>query len=244
MNQLIVIAIGGAFGAVMRFLVSTGIYQWLGRGFPYGTLLVNIIGSFLIGLLTETLILQRVSVFLDYRAAVLVGFMGSFTTFSTFSLETFYLLEQGQIGKAGLNVTVSVATCVVAVWLGLLCGRGLFWYSNGVLDLPQGAMPYGMILINTIGALLIGIVTALLLQKIELPVEQRATLLVLLIGAFLTLTGLYLILFLIEHGFTFDSKTTLMLGIFVINGVVCSGAIGLGLLLGKQIMFLFSPENA
>lgn len=244
MNQLLVIAVGGAFGAVMRFLVSTGIYQWLGRGFPYGTLLVNVVGSFLIGLLTETLILQRVSVFLDYRAAVLVGFMGSFTTFSTFSLETFYLLEQGQLGKAGLNVAISVGTCVAAVWIGLLCGRGLFWYSNGVLHLSQGAMPYGMMLINTIGALLIGIVAALLLQKIELPVEQRATLLVLLIGAFLTLTGLYLILFLIEHGFTFDSQTTLMLGLFVINGVVCSGAIGLGLLFGKQIMFLFSGKTA
>lgn len=244
MNQLIVIAIGGSFGAVIRFLVSTGIYQWLGRGFPYGTLLVNIVGSFLIGLLSETLILQRITVALDYRAAILVGFIGAFTTFSTFSLETFYLLEQGQIGKAGLNIAVSVSSCLAAVWLGLLCGRGLFWYSNGVVHLSSGAMPYGMMLINAIGALLIGIVAALLLQKIELPVEQRATLLVLLIGAFLTLSGLYLILFLIEHGFTFDSQMTRMIGLFVINSVICSGAIGLGLLLGKQIVFLFSGKTA
>ncbi|MDD5214414.1 MAG: fluoride efflux transporter CrcB [Methylococcales bacterium] len=244
MEQLIAIAIGGAFGAVTRFLVSTGIYQWLGRGFPYGTLAVNIGGSFLIGLLTETLILQRVSVFLDYRAAVLVGFMGSFTTFSTFSLETFYLLEQGQLGKAGLNVAVSVGTCIAAVWLGLLCGRALFWYSNGILHLPNGAMPYGMMLINAIGALLIGLIAALLLQKISLPVEQRATLLVLLIGAYLTLSGLYLILFLIEHGFTFDSQTYFMLGIFVVNGLICSGAIGLGLVITKQIVFLFSGKTA
>ncbi len=235
MNQLIVIAIGGSFGAVMRFLVSTGLYQWLGRGFPYGTLLVNVVGSFLIGLLSETLILQRITVALDYRSAILVGFIGAFTTFSTFSLETFYLFEQGQIGKAGLNIAVSVSSCLAAVWLGLLCGRGLFWYSNGVLQLPTSSIPYGMMVINTIGALLIGIVAALLLQKIALPVEQRATLLVLIIGAYLTLSGLYLILFLIEHGFSFDSQTIFMLGLFVANSVFCSGTIGLGLWLGKQI---------
>jgi CrcB protein len=235
MNQLIVIAIGGSFGAVMRFLVSTGLYQWLGRGFPYGTLVVNVVGSFLIGLLSETLILQRITVALDYRAAILVGFIGAFTTFSTFSLETFYLLEQGQFGKASLNVAVSVSSCLVAVWLGLLCGRGLFWYGNGVLQLPTSSIPYGMMVINTIGALLIGIVAALLLQKIALPVEQRATLLVLIIGAYLTFSGLYLILFLIEHGHTFDSQTYFMFGIFIANSVFCSSTIGLGLWLGKQI---------
>ena len=235
MNQLLVIAIGGSFGAVMRFLVSTGLYHWLGRGFPYGTLLVNVVGSFLIGLLSETLILQRVTIALDYRAASLVGFIGAFTTFSTFSLETFYLLEQGQIGKASLNIAVSVSSCLAAVWLGLLCGRGLFWYSNGVLNLSNSAIPYGMMVINAIGALLIGMVAALLLQKIALPVEQRATLLVLIIGAYLTLSGLYLILFLIEHGFSFNSQTTFTLGLFIANSVFCSGTIGLGLWLGKQI---------
>jgi fluoride exporter len=235
MNQLIVIALGGAFGAVMRFLVSTGLYQWLGRGFPYGTLLVNVVGSFLIGLLSESLILQRVTISLDYRSAILVGFIGAFTTFSTFSLETFYLLEQGQIGKAGLNIAVSVSSCLMAVWLGLLCSRFLFAYSNGVLHLPTSSIPYGMMVINTIGALLIGIVAALLLQKIALPVEQRATLLVLIIGAYLTLSGLYLILFLIEHGVTFDTQTNFMVGLFVANSVFCSGSIWLGLLLGKHI---------
>lgn len=235
MNQLIVIAIGGSFGAVMRFLVSTGLYQWLGRGFPYGTLLVNVVGSFLIGLLSEALILQRVTVALDYRSAILVGFIGAFTTFSTFSLETFYLLEQGQIGKAVLNVIVSVSSCLAAVWLGLLCGRGLFWYSSGVLHLPTSSIPYGMMAINAIGALMIGIVAALLLQKIALPIEQRATLLILIIGIYLTLSGLYLILFLIEHGFSFDSQMTFMLELFVTNSIFCSGTIALGLWLGKQI---------
>ena len=234
MNQLIVIAIGGAFGAVMRFLVSSGLYQWIGRGFPYGTLLVNVIGSFLIGLLSETLVLQRVTIALDYRAGILVGFIGAFTTFSTFSLETFYLIEQGQFSKAALNIMISVSSCLVAVWVGLLCGRGLFWYSNGVLHLPNSVIPFGMIVINLIGAMLIGIVAAFLLQKIALPIEQRATLLILLIGVYLTFSGLYLILFLIEHGFAFDKQMYFMLTLFVGNSVLCSGSVGLGLLLGKQ----------
>ena len=85
MNQILAVALGGAFGAVFRFLISSGVYQWLGRGFPYGTLAVNIIGSFLIGLMTEALLLQRVALSIEYRSAILIGLFGSLTTFSTFS---------------------------------------------------------------------------------------------------------------------------------------------------------------
>ncbi|MBT3506356.1 MAG: fluoride efflux transporter CrcB, partial [Methylococcales bacterium] len=67
MNQIYAVAFGGALGAVLRFLISTGVYQWLGRGFPYGTLAVNIIGSFLIGLMTEALVVQRVALGDEYR---------------------------------------------------------------------------------------------------------------------------------------------------------------------------------
>ncbi|MGZ8223524.1 MAG: fluoride efflux transporter FluC [Methylobacter sp.] len=91
MNQLLAVALGGSFGAVVRFLVSSGIHQWLGRGFPYGTLVVNIVGSFLIGLLTEALILQRIAMTLEYRAAILTGFIGAFTTFSTFRWKLYIL---------------------------------------------------------------------------------------------------------------------------------------------------------
>jgi CrcB protein len=233
MNQLVIIAIGGAFGAIVRFLVSTGIYQWLGRGFPYGTLLVNVVGSFLMGLLAESLISQRVTISLDYRAAVLVGFMGAFTTFSTFSLETFYLLEQEQLGKAGLNVAVSVGSCLIAVWLGLLFARSLAY-------LPSDLIPFNMLIINAIGALLISIIAALLLQKIAFPATQRATLLVLIIGAYLLFSGLYLIFLLIEQGFDFDSKNHFILALFVANSVICSGTI----FVGKQIVFLFSGKTA
>ena len=235
MNQLIAVALGGAFGAVVRFLVSTGLYQWLGRGFPYGTLVVNVVGSFLIGLLTEALILQRVAITLEYRAAILVGFIGAFTTFSTFSLETLYLIEQGSLTKAGLNIVVSVLGCLLAVWIGLLCGRSLFLYSGGVIHWSGGVIPYALMIVNAIVAFLIGIIATILLQKVALSMEYRAALMLIMVGAYLTFSGLYLILFLIEHGFSFESHTNLMLGIFVGNGLICILVIWLGLLVGKQI---------
>ncbi len=235
MNQLIAVALGGAFGAVVRFLVSTGLYHWLGRGFPYGTLAVNVVGSFLIGLLTEALILQRVAITLEYRAAILVGFIGAFTTFSTFSLETLYLIEQGSLTKAGLNIVVSVLGCLLAVWIGLLCGRSLFLYSDGVIHWSGGVIPYALMIVNAIVAFLIGIIATILLQKVAVSMEYRAALMLIMVGAYLTFSGLYLILFLIEHGHSFESHTNLMLGIFVGNGLICILVIWLGLLVGKQI---------
>ena len=235
MNQLIAVAVGGACGAVIRFLMSSGLYQWLGRGFPYGTLAVNVIGSFLIGLLTEALFMQRVTVVLEYRAAILVGFIGAFTTFSTFALETLYLLEQGSLTKATLNIAGSVLGCLFAVWIGLLCGRTLFLYSGGMVHWSGGVIPYALMIVNAIGAFLIGIIATILLQKVELPMEYRAAIMVIMIGTYLTLSGLYLILFLIEQGYTFTSHTNWMLGIFVANGLSCLLVIWLGLLTGKQI---------
>jgi CrcB protein len=235
MNQLIAVALGGACGAVLRFLVSSGLYQWLGRGFPYGTLAVNVVGSFLIGLLTEALILQRITLTFDYRAAILVGFIGAFTTFSTFSLETLYLIEQGSLTKAALNIVASVLGCLFAVWIGLLCGRSLFLYSGGIIHWRGGVIPYALIVVNAIGAFLIGIIATILLQKIALSMEYRAAIMLIMVGAYLTLSGLYLILFLIEHGYSLDSNSNLMLGIFIGNGLFCVFVIWLGLLVGKQI---------
>jgi CrcB protein len=235
MNQLIVIALGGACGAVVRFLVASGVYQWLGRDFPYGTLVVNIVGSFLIGLLTEALILHRISIGLEYRAAILIGFIGAFTTFSTFSLETFYLLEQGSFSKALLNIAFSVGGCLLAVWLGLLCGKSLFLYSGGVIQWSNTVIPYALLIVNAICAFLIGIVATILLQKIALPMEQRAAIMVIMLGTYLTLSGLYIILFLIEQGYRFDSHLNAMLSIFIGNGLLCMFVIWLGLLVGKQI---------
>ena len=124
MLQVIAIAGGGAVGALLRFWVSTGVYQLLGRGFPWGTLAVNVIGSFLMGLLF-VLFLERSVVSGELRGAVLVGLLGAFTTFSTFSMETLTLIEQADYLKALLNVLLSVLVCIFACWAGLFLGRQL-----------------------------------------------------------------------------------------------------------------------
>lgn len=122
MSQILAIAAGGAVGAVLRFLMSNGIYGLLGRGFPYGTLAVNVLGSLLMGFL-YILFLERVTTGPELRAALLVGLLGAFTTFSTFSIETLNLIEQADYMKALLNMVASVAACVLAAWLGLTLGR-------------------------------------------------------------------------------------------------------------------------
>ena len=235
MNQLIAIALGGGCGAVVRFLISSGLYQWLGRGLPYGTLVVNVIGSFLIGLLTEALILQRLAFSLEYRAAILVGFIGAFTTFSTFSLETIYLIEEGSLVKAALNIVVSVFGCLFAVWIGLLFGRTIFLYSGGIFHWNGIVVAYGLMIVNVIGAFLIGIITSILMQKVALSMEHRAAIMIILVGAYLTLSGLYLVLFLIEQGYTFESQSIVIVATFLTNSLSCLMVIWLGLFVSKQI---------
>ena len=124
MMQGLAIAGGGAIGALMRFYASTGIYAFLGRGFPYGTLFVNISGSIVMGLL-YVLFIDRLQVSPELRSALLVGVLGAFTTFSTFSIETLNLLENGELGKATLNIVLSISLCLLGAWLGMLAGRQL-----------------------------------------------------------------------------------------------------------------------
>lgn len=119
------IAVGGAVGAVLRYGMSNGITQWLGRGFPYGTLSVNVLGSLLMGLL-YVLLIDRIAVSAEWRAALLIGLLGAFTTFSTFSMETLNLIEQGALLKAALNIILSVVLCLGATWIGVLAGRQLW----------------------------------------------------------------------------------------------------------------------
>lgn len=124
MLQLIAIAGGGAVGALARFWVSGGVYALLGKSFPWGTLVVNVLGSFAMGFLF-VVFLERLAAAPEWRAAVLVGFLGAFTTFSSFSIETLALMEQGYLGRALANVLVSVVVCVLACWLGAVLARSL-----------------------------------------------------------------------------------------------------------------------
>lgn len=124
MMQVFAIAIGGAAGAVVRYGMSNGVHSLLGRGFPYGTLSVNVLGSLLMGLL-YILLLDRVTLSAEWRAISQIGFLGAFTTFSTFSIETLLLIENGEAMKAGLNVFLSVGVCLLATWMGMLMGRQL-----------------------------------------------------------------------------------------------------------------------
>ncbi len=124
MLQLVSIAIGGAVGALCRYGMSNGIYLLLGRGFPYGTLSVNVLGSLIMGTV-YVMMVERMDVSPELRAGITIGLLGAFTTFSTFSIETLNLLEDGESLKAGLNVVLSVTLCVFGCWLGMILGRQL-----------------------------------------------------------------------------------------------------------------------
>ena len=235
MTQIIAIALGGAFGAVMRFLISTGIYAWLGKAFPYGTLAVNIIGSFLIGLMTEALLLQRVAISKEYQVAILVGLFGSLTTFSTFSLDTFKLFDQGLIMKGCLNIMVSVCACLLAVAIGLLSGKALLTHSGGIIRWHHWVIPHSTLIVNFIGAFLIGLLTQALVHRAGLTIEYRAAILIVLLGTFITLSSLYLILHLIEEGYSFKNELPDLLTALGGNTVICIVAVWAGLWAGKQL---------
>lgn len=120
------VAAGSALGALARYLCSVALLSLLGPGFPWGTLAVNVLGSFLIGLYaTVTAPDGRMMAGLEQRAFVITGFCGGFTTFSIFSLEMLLLVERHAFGLAGLYVTASLALWLGAVWVGYRTGARL-----------------------------------------------------------------------------------------------------------------------
>ncbi|THB69134.1 MAG: fluoride efflux transporter CrcB [Gammaproteobacteria bacterium] len=117
MKLFLAVALGGALGALSRSLLSDFVYNLAGKEFPYGTLCVNIVGSFIIGVLYIVLSDKMNNGAL--ASMLITGFLGALTTFSTFSLDTVKLLENGRVVAALANVSLNIAACLFAVWIGI-----------------------------------------------------------------------------------------------------------------------------
>jgi fluoride exporter len=121
-ERVLLVALGGALGSSLRYLVATAALAWLGPAFPWGTLIVNLVGSFAIGLgqqlATEGLVLRE-----ETRLFLTTGVMGGLTTYSAFSYESVRLMETGAWGPAWLNVVVTTVACLTLCYLGLTTGR-------------------------------------------------------------------------------------------------------------------------
>jgi fluoride exporter len=127
------IAVGSALGGIGRFACSRTIALWFGVTFPWGTIAVNVTGSFAIGFFAAmTGPGGRVMVAPDFRQFVMVGLCGGYTTFSSLSLETLELLRNRDFAEAGANVLLSVLLCMVAVWLGYVAASLLNGTGSGL----------------------------------------------------------------------------------------------------------------
>ncbi|WP_240224207.1 fluoride efflux transporter CrcB [Rheinheimera hassiensis] len=121
MLTYLAVAVGGAVGACLRFGINELAMNVLGKSFPFGTLLVNILGSFVLGWL-YALFSSGVLAVSPWRALIAIGLIGAFTTFSTFSLDSVLLIQQGDWLKAIANVLLNVLLCLTLAWLGLKLG--------------------------------------------------------------------------------------------------------------------------
>jgi CrcB protein len=122
MQQVLLVAAGGAIGSVLRYLVATLALTWLGPVFPWGTLAVNLVGSFAIGVVQQ-LAFEGLVLGEDARLFLSTGVMGGLTTYSAFSYESVRLLETGAWTSAGLNIVLTTAACLLLCFLGLTSAR-------------------------------------------------------------------------------------------------------------------------
>ena len=122
MREIIYITVAGGMGALGRYYMTGLVHQLLGHGFPYGTLVVNLVGSFLIGLVMQ-ISMSTDLVPRSLRLAFTLGFLGAFTTFSTFSYETLGYLEDSLWLMAGINILTNVVSGIIAAFIGMALGR-------------------------------------------------------------------------------------------------------------------------
>lgn len=122
MNISLLVAIGGAAGALARYGISGAIHHALGPQFPYGTLIVNMVGSFFLGLI-YVFVEEKHWLGPEWRALIAIGLLGALTTFSTFSLETVKLLTSGAILRAMLNAASNMVLCMLLTWMAIWTAR-------------------------------------------------------------------------------------------------------------------------
>jgi len=124
MQVVLFIAVCGACGCLTRYFLAGWVYRAIGGAFPSGTFAVNILGAFIIGFLME-FSMRSTLIPPQLRIGLTIGFLGGLTTFSTFSYETFRLLEEGEFFIASANILASVLVCLVCTWLGILAAKSL-----------------------------------------------------------------------------------------------------------------------
>jgi CrcB protein len=122
MTKYLMVALGGALGSVLRFWAGTFVSARMGTRFPWGTLVINITASFLIGVIM-TVLADRANWSANWRYLIPIGFIGGYSTFSTFEWETLRVFQDGDLLFAALNVVGSVVAGFVAVWLGVITGK-------------------------------------------------------------------------------------------------------------------------
>lgn len=123
MGNILLIFLGAGFGGVLRYWLSSGIHTFLGKQFPFGTLFVNVSGSLLMGFLFVLIMERFDGIGPQLRSLLLIGLLGGYTTFSSFSIETVNLIENGQWLGAGINILLSTVLCIIAAWTGVIGAR-------------------------------------------------------------------------------------------------------------------------
>ncbi|WP_297484566.1 fluoride efflux transporter CrcB [Sulfurimonas sp.] len=123
LTLILFVGAGGFFGAISRFLIATGVQKFSGSLFPLGTLSVNVLGSFIIGL-AAMFFAQNVQP--EYKALVVTGFLGALTTFSTFSLENVNMLQDGEFTSFGINIFLNVTLSITATLLAVILFKRLY----------------------------------------------------------------------------------------------------------------------
>ncbi len=122
MIKYLLIGAGGFLGSVLRYWTSVNSYRVFGEKFPYGTFVVNVVGCLLIGFIAE-ISENRFLISPEIRTFLMIGFLGGYTTFSTFGYETFVLLQDKDYITAAFNILLSVVVCLASVWIGSIIAK-------------------------------------------------------------------------------------------------------------------------